>query len=182
MSSADESSADWLIVGVVAKPHGVHGDVLVEISTDFPERMITGTQVGLGPEDGPESFLEVFQVRHHKGRWLLSFKNVRDRTVIEAWRGRFLFLPAQSAADLPDGYFYEHQLRGLECVSPEGASLGVVVGVEGETSQSRLIVKRDRDEFLVPYVPQIVLNVDLESREVVIDAPPGLLDEDWVEA
>ncbi len=179
--SAEGASADWLIAGVVGKPHGVHGDILVDIRTDFPERMAEGTRFGLGPETGPESFFETFQVRHHKGRWLISIRDVRDRNVVEAWRGMFLFLPEQSADELPEGFYYEHQLQGLKCFSPDGDELGVVVGVDSESAQPRLVVQRDREEYLVPYVPELVTNVDLEGKRIVIDAPPGLLDDDSVE-
>ncbi|MCP4898439.1 MAG: 16S rRNA processing protein RimM [bacterium] len=179
---AKGADADWLIVGVMAKPHGVHGDVLVDITTDFPDRMREGTRFGLGPEDGPSCFLEVFKVRQHKGRWLLSVCDVRDRTIVEAWRGQYVFLPAQSRSELPEGYYYEHELQGLKCVSPSGDDLGIVVGVDSESTQPRLIVQRDSNEYLVPYVPQIVTNVDLAAGQVVIDALPGLLDEDSVEA
>jgi 16S rRNA processing protein RimM len=165
----------------VGKPHGVHGDVLVDIITDFPERLTDGLRFGLGAEDGPSEFHEVFRVRYHKGRWLLSVAGLRDRDAIGPWRGRFLFLPALALDELPEGYHYEHHLVGLECVSIAGESLGTVTALDpGAGGQRRLVVRRDRREFLVPYVPEIVREVDLERRRVVLDPPPGLLDDDAV--
>lgn len=179
-SSSSDAPADpeWLIVGKVGKPHGVHGDVLVDIITDFPERLVDGVRFGLGSEDGPSEYHEAFRVRYHRGRWLLSVTGLRDRDAIESWRGRYLFLPEQSLDELPEGYYYEHHLVGLECVSPDGTSLGVVMGVDPGPAQTRLVVRRDRRDFLVPYVPEIVREVDLDARRLVLDAPAGLLDDD----
>jgi 16S rRNA processing protein RimM len=176
------SGHEWLVVGAVRKPHGVHGDVLVAILTDFPERLQTGVQFGLGPETGPESCHEVHHVRFHKGSWLLGVAGVRDRDAVEGWRGLFLFLPAQSLDELPEGYHYEHHLVGLACRSPEGEPLGEVIALDTDGPQARLVVRRGRRDFLVPYVPEIVTEVDPDGGVVTIDAPAGLLDDDFIEA
>ncbi len=177
-----DSGRQWLMVGFVRKPHGIHGEVLVEILTDFPERMAPEVRFGLGPETGPEEFFEVHHVRYHKGAWLLGISGIRDRNTVEAWRGRYLFLPEQSLDELPEGYYYEHHLVGLACRSPEGEDLGRVTGMDNEGPQARLVVRRGNREFLVPYVPQIVTAVDLEAGTLTLDAPPGLLDDDALEA
>ena len=72
LSGREGDDRSWLIVGRAAKPHGVHGDVLVEIITDFPERLTDGVRFGLGGGDEPTEFFEVHRVRFHQGRWLLS--------------------------------------------------------------------------------------------------------------
>jgi 16S rRNA processing protein RimM len=182
MPGADEENTGWLIVGQAGKPHGVHGDILVDVITDFPERLTDGVRFGLGGESSPVEYHHVHRVRFHKGKWLLSVKGVRDREVIESWRGRFLFLPEQALEDLPEGYYYEHHLVGLECRSPEGNVLGEVIGLDPGEGQSRLVIRAGKRERLVPYVPEIVTEVDLDGGFVVIDAPKGLLDDDAIEA
>ena len=169
---------DWLIVGCVRKPHGVHGEVLVEIITDFPERLTDGVRFGVGTEEGPEAFHEAHRVRYHKGSWIVAIRGIRRRELVEDWRGRYLFLPEQSLEELPEGYYYEHHLVGLEARDPDGAPLGTVRGLDQGPGQTRLIVRRGRREFLVPWVPEIVREVDLEGGFLVLDAPPGLLDDD----
>ncbi len=176
------SGREWLVVGFVRKPHGVHGEVLVQILTDFPERLDAGVRFGLGPESGPEAFHAVHHVRYHKGGWLLGVEGIRDRNTVESWRGLYLFLPEQSLDELPEGYYYEHHLVGLACRSPEGEDLGEVTGMDNEGPQARLVVRRGDREYLVPHVPQIVVEVDLEAGTVTIDAPPGLLDDRFLEA
>jgi 16S rRNA processing protein RimM len=161
----------------------VHGDLLVEIITDFPERLTDGVRFGLGDESGPEDFFHVHRVRYHKGRWLLSTRGVRDRNIVEAWNGRYLYLPEQALEELPEGYYYEHHLVGLECRAPDGELLGRITGLDPGVGQSRLVVRCETGrERLVPFVPEIVREIDLDSGHVVIDAPPGLLDDDAVEA
>lgn len=172
------SNGQWLIVGRVGKPHGVHGDVLVHIMTDFPERLDDGVEFGIGNEDGPTEFYRVFRNRYHRGRWLLSVEGLRDRDAVEPWRGRFVFLPEQRLEDLPEGYYYEHHLVGLTARSASGESYGEVTAVDPEGGQVRLVIRAGRREFLVPYVPEIVKEVDLEAGSIILDPPRGLLDDD----
>lgn len=180
--NSDESNHPWLIVGRAGKPHGVHGDILVEIITDFPERMTDGVRFGLGGDAGPDEFHHVHRARYHKGRWLLSIRGIRDRAAVESWRGRYLFLPEQALSELPEGYYYEHHLVGLQCRAPGGEDVGRVIGLDPGVGQSRLVVRGiDGRERLVPFVPEIVREVSLEGEYVVIDAPPGLLDDSAVE-
>lgn len=177
---SESGDREWLIVGFVRKPHGVHGDVLVDVLTDFPERIAEGVRFGVGPEGGPEAFHEVWRVRLHKGQWLVSVKGVRDRTEVEGWRGRYLFLPEQDPDQLPEGYIYEHHLVGLECRSTTGEVLGRVEGLDTSGGQTRAVVRRGDEEILVPWVPAIVKRVDRESGVLVVDPPPGLFDDDAV--
>ncbi len=173
---------DWLIVGCVKKPHGVHGDVLVEIITDFPERLHAGIRFGLGDDTGPAETFVVHHVRYHKGGWLLGVVGLTGREAVEAWRGRYIFLPPQDAAALPEGYHYDHELIGLACRSVTGEPLGEVVAVDREAPQGLLIVRRGLRDFMVPYVPQIVTKIDTDQGVIILDAPHGLLDDGFVEA
>jgi 16S rRNA processing protein RimM len=180
--SSSEPGGAWIVVGRVVKPHGVHGDVVAEVITDFPERLTDGVRFGLGEGDAPAGFFEAYRVRYHKGRWLLSVTGIRDRDTVEGWRGQYMFLPEQSLDQLPEGCYYEHQLVGFECRSLDDLPLGHVEGVDQGSVQTRLVVRRGQRQFLVPFVPQIVPSVDLERRVVILDPPPGLLDDDFVTA
>jgi 16S rRNA processing protein RimM len=181
-SSRGSSEPEWLVVGRVAKPHGVHGEIIAEVISDFPERLVSGVLFGLGEGSQPTAFFRVHRVRVHKRRWLIAVDGIRDRETVDGWRGQYIFLPEQSLDDLPKGYYYEHHLVGLLCRSVAGVDLGEVVGVDPGASQTRLVVRRGDREFLVPYVPAIVTEVDLEARRVILDPPAGLLDDDAVEA
>jgi 16S rRNA processing protein RimM len=181
-SGSGTEDRDWLIVGRAGKPHGVHGDLLVEIITDFPERLSDGVRFGVGGDSRPDEFFEVHRARYHKGRWLLSIRGIREREVVESWRGKFIYLPEQALEELPEGYYYEHHLIGLECRTPDGDLLGRVTGLDPGEGQDRLVVRNGKRESLVPYVPEIVKEVDVDGGFVIIDPPAGLLDDDAIDA
>jgi 16S rRNA processing protein RimM len=174
---AESPEPSWLAVGRLRRPHGLHGEVTVEIVTDFPERLVAGTQIGLG-EDGPTLRATVYQVRRHKGDWLLSFADVRTREEIDAWRGLWVFLPAQERSRLPENYYYEHELIGCRCVSRGGAALGEVTALQDGPGGGLLVVATAAGEVLVPFRSPIVVRVDLEARSVELDPPRGLFDGD----
>jgi 16S rRNA processing protein RimM len=169
--------ADWLAVGRVRRPHGIHGEITVEIVTDFPERLAAGTEIWLG-ENGPTLRATVHQVRLHKGDWLLSFEDLRTREDVEKWRGLWVFLPAQDRATLPERYYYEHELIGCRCVSTGGTGLGEVTALEDGPGGALLTVAAAAGEVLVPFRSPIVVRVDLEARTVELDPPRGLFDGD----
>ena len=178
MTPSDSDDRLWLIVGRVGKPHGVRGDVLVDVITDFPERLTDGVRFGIGDESGPGDFFVVHRVRDHKGRWLVSTQGVRDRETIESWRGKYMFLPEQAVEDLPEGYYYEHHLMGLECRSAAGEVFGRVTELNFGLGQSRLVVENAGRESMVPYVSEIIREVDLEKGFIIVDPPAGLFDDE----
>ena len=166
-----------LAVGRVRRPHGVHGEVLADVLTDFPERVTAGVELGLGAT-APERWLRVERVREHKGCWLLTFAGVTSRDEIEPWRAWWLFLPAQDREQLPPRYYYEHELAGMNCIGVDGTRLGEVVELTAGAGGALLTVNTGRGEALVPFVSPIVVRVDLAGRTVVLDPPRGLLDGD----
>lgn len=170
-------AAGWLAVGRVRRPHGIHGEATVEIVTDFPERLVAGTEIGLG-EDAPRLRATVHQVRLHKGEWLLSFADVFTREEIDAWRGLWVFLPAQERSRLPENYYYEHELTGCRCVSGAGAALGEVTALQDGPGGGLLVVAAPAGEVLVPFRSPIVARVDIDARVIELDPPRGLFDDD----
>lgn len=171
-----------LVVARVGRAHGIRGEVTVEVRTDAPEeRFVPGAVLHVVPPRGasvsfPER-LTLDAVRDHNGVLLLTFAEVLDRTAAEGLRGVVL------EADVPDetgedDAWYDHQLVGLRATDPSGAVLGEVVAVEHPPAQDLLVVRRpDGVRRLVPFVSAIVPSVDVSAGLVVIDAPPGLLDD-----
>ncbi|MEP0773950.1 MAG: ribosome maturation factor RimM [Acidobacteriota bacterium] len=169
---------EWLAVGRARRAHGVHGDVLVEIVTDFPERMAPGVTVGFG-ESQPQRFFSVHSVRHHKGAWLLALDGVRDRDAAEQLAPAWVFLVAQERSSLPENYYYEHELVGCRCRAPDGADLGQVAELLDLGGGTLLRVTMDGGrEVLVPFRSPIVVRVDLASAVIHLDPPEGLFSGD----
>lgn len=164
----------YLAVGRVRKPHGVHGELLVEVLTDFPERLEPGVSVGLGHQE-PEQFFTVKSVRTHKGAWLLKLLECTRRDQADLLRELYLFLPEQERSLLPPTYYYEHELPGLRCQLPDGRVVGTVVRLEAGLAGAWLVVDTGTQEALVPFVSPIVVRVDLAQGVVILDPPEGLL-------
>ena len=170
------------VIARIGKPHGLLGEVTVQLHTDEPERRLAvGTVIDTeaAPGTGVPRSLTVRSTRVHNGVWLVAFDEVPDRTGAESLRGTRLVVDAADvlpAAD-EDDVFTEEQLRGLAVVDPAGAVLGEIGGLELGAAQDRLVILLpDGREAQVPFVTALVPEVDLEGGRVVVDAPPGLLD------
>ena len=170
------------VIARIGKPHGLLGEVTVQLHTDEPERrLVVGTLIDTEATSGtgvPRA-LTVRSTRVHNGVWLVGFEEIPDRTGAESLRGTRLVVDAADvlpAAD-EDDVFTEEQLRGLAVVDPSGTVLGEVGGLELGAAQDRLVILLpDGREAQVPFVAALVPEVDLEAGRVVVDAPPGLLD------
>lgn len=166
-----------LLVGRIARAHGVTGEVSVDVRTDTPElRFAVGAQLDTDPaERGP---LTVVRSRWHSGRLLVAFDGVCDRTAADALRGTLLVADSSSSAAVVDPEeFWDHDLTGLIAVCVDGTSLGVVDDVLHPPGADLLSIRRpDGSEVLVPFVRSIVPTVDVAGRRVVVDPPDGLLE------
>ncbi|MFC1420451.1 ribosome maturation factor RimM [Streptacidiphilus cavernicola] len=166
-----------LVVARIGRAHGIKGQVTVEVRTDEPEtRLAPGAPLLTDPASaGP---LTVADARWHSGRLLLSFRGVTDRTGAEALRGTLLIAevdPEQTPEDPAE--FYDHQLIGLAVVLADGTAVGELTSIAHLPAQDLLTVTRpDGGEVLVPFVTEIVPEIDLKRRRAVLTPPPGLLD------
>lgn len=174
-----DSSADRL-VGRIVKPHGIRGELVVEPHTDSPEiRFAVGSVLSANLRDGSKRDLTVTAARPHAGRLLVVLEGVADRDTAEALRGTLLLAPGGALPPIEDpDEFYDHDLEGLSVFTTDGAKIGEIVEVLHGGGSDLLLVKRDTgDDVMVPFVSQIVPEVDVRGGRVVIDPPEGLLDE-----
>ena len=164
----------------MARPHGIRGEVAVEVRTDDPgRRFAAGSVFGTDPPAvGP---LTVVSSRWHSGRMLVSFAGIADRSQAEPLRGVWLTVDAAqvTAPEDPDE-FHDHQLVGLTVVTTAGEQVGVVTDVRHH-GQDLLVIEpaagsQRRGEVLVPFVVEIAVDVDVAGGRMVIDPPAGLLD------
>ncbi len=170
------------VIARIGKPHGLLGEVTVQLHTDEPDRRLAvgtviDTEAAAGT--GVPRALTVRSTRVHNGVWLVAFEEIPDRTGAESLRGTRLVVDGADVLpdDDEDDVFTEEQLRGLTVVDPAGTVLGEVGGLELGAAQDRLVILLpDGREAQVPFVTALVPEVDLEARRVVVDAPPGLLD------
>jgi 16S rRNA processing protein RimM len=166
-------------VGRIGRAHGIRGEVSVEVRTDSPElRFADGARLTTEPAGaGP---LVVGHTRWHSGRLLVRFDGVSDRAVAEGLRGVRLLADVGEGERLDDpDEFFDHQLVGLRAVTTTGDAVGDITDVLHPPGQDLLVVRRpDNREALVPFVVDIVPEVDIAAGRVVLDPPVGLLEDE----
>lgn len=165
-----------LLIGKVVKSHGVKGEVAVEVTTDDPEIRYAVGEVLHGTQAGKERDLTIASVRPHQKRLLVTFEEIPDRTAADSLRGmQFFAEPLKRAEDADEDEFYDHELIGLR-VLIDGAPAGTVTGVTHTPGRQLLEVDMDGREVLIPFVIDIVPEVDLEEGILVATPPEGLLE------
>lgn len=171
------TSEDLVVVGRLARPHGLRGEMSVEVLSDFPERFVSGLAVVGLDSAGKRRPLVVSAVRPNGERLLMTFEGVSSRTDADALRGLDIAVPKGSEVPRPAGFVYHFDLEGCRAVDRSGRELGLVTALEELGGRSLLTLLTASGERDVPFVEPIVVSVDLEKRLVVLDPPPGLLDE-----
>lgn len=170
-----------VVVGRLGRPHGLRGDVTVDVRTDEPERRFAvGAVLRAQPPRGSSGVptrLTVVGARRHQGILLVRFEEVEGREAAEAVRGTVLHatIPAGESPEDPEEY-YDHQLVGLAVEDLDGSPLGRLAGVLHGGAQDLLVVATpDGREALVPFVAALVPEVDLAGGRVVVADRPGLV-------
>ncbi|MGI5445743.1 ribosome maturation factor RimM [Streptomyces sp. CA-243310] len=167
-----------LVVARIGRAHGIKGEVTVEVRTDEPELRL-GPGAVLQTEPASAGPLTIETGRVHSGRLLLRFAGVKDRTGAEALRNTLLIADVDPAElpEEPDEY-YDHQLMDLDVVLEDGTEVGRITEISHLLSQDLFIVERpDGTEVMIPFVEEIVAEIDLEEQRCVITPPPGLIDD-----
>jgi 16S rRNA processing protein RimM len=165
-----------VVVGRIVKPHGIKGELVVEVLSDAAERFARGSKLQAGDPDGERKTLTVRSTRDDRGRLLVRFAEVRDRDAADAARGLLLSIAREDVAALPEGTFYDWQLEGLAVEDEDGRRLGALARVEQGIGQDRWVVDTGRGEVQVPAVEEFVRRVDLEGGKIVLHLIPGLFD------
>lgn len=176
MTASANEPTDTVVVGRIGRPHGVRGEVTVEVRTDDPDlRFAPGAVLLTEPAGrGP---LTVAGRRWHREVLLLQLEGVDSRETAEDLRNTELHVPVADLPELDDpDVFYDHQLVGLTARLPDGAVLGEVAAVRHEGAEILVLRPAGGGELLVPFVTAIVPTVDLAGGFLVVDPPEGLLE------
>ena len=174
--SADDSAEPrFLAIGRVTKPHGVQGEVRVELMTDLPQRFKWLKTVYVG-ERNPRP-VAVESVRFHQEFVLLKLAGYPTRTEAEALRNELLQVPEEEAIPLEEGEYFLHQLLGLEVQTEDGQSLGRLTDVLETGANNVFVVSGADGEHLIPDIPDVVQAVDVVGGRIIIRPLPGLLND-----
>ncbi len=167
------------VVGHIARPHGIRGQVVVNPETDFlDERFRPGAEL-FAKRAGGVGAVEVVIVttaHFHRGRPVIGLAGVGDMNAARAMVGVELRVPVERLAELPDGTYYRHALVGCAVEGASGESIGLVIEVEGTQGDSRLVVATPSGDVLIPLVTPICTAIDPEKKRIVVELPVGLLE------
>jgi 16S rRNA processing protein RimM len=169
---------DLVVIGEVTRPHGVHGAVRVTLQTDRSDRF-DGLRECLLWDPASDARTPVgirSAQRQGEGVVLLSLAGYDSPEAARTLVGRLIALPRAQAVPAPPGHAYPWQLAGCRVELPDGRVVGELQGVEPSPAQDLWVVRGPEREHLIPAVPEIVIEVDLDARRVVIRPPEGLLD------
>ena len=171
-----------LVVGHLTRPHGTKGEFLCSVLTDYPKSVFaSGVVLSLGGENdhapNPDlPPLRIESVREHPRGALVTFGGITDRTGAELFQGKYLYLPMEEVEPLAEGEFFYHQLLGMAVETAGGETIGTVQEVYELGPTDLLEVSGGKGTLMIPYQPEIVVNVDVGASQIVIDPPDGLLE------
>ena len=164
----------YLAVGILRRPHGVHGDLLMEVYTDFPERIQPGMKLFLGDAHSP---MTLDRVRPHNDGLLVGFKSVDTPEAAGKYRNVLVSIPAKDRPPLGEGEYYHHELIGLRVETDDGAALGLLTEIMVTGANDVYVVTDEAGhELLLPAIEPVVLNVDLAAGTIKVHLIPGLVE------
>jgi 16S rRNA processing protein RimM len=165
----------YLAVARVLKAWGMHGELKLQVLTDFPEKLGRLKRVYLGDEAVPH---DVARFHSHGDDWLMQLADVRDRDTAEMLRGQLVQIAREEAIPLEAGQFYEHQVIGLNVLTTDGEPLGQVVQVLATGANDVYVVQGPRGQVLLPARAEVVRAIDLDAGTMTVRLLPGLLPDE----
>lgn len=176
-SAGSPSSGEpvFLVIGKLRRPHGLHGDMLMELLTDFSDSLKPGVEVYIGEEY--ESLI-IQRCRWHGKLMRIAFEGLEDPEAVGKYRNTFVYVQSKDHPELPDGEYFHRELIGLRVIDEGGKNLGVVDQILETGANDVLLVIDDEDhEILLPVIDPVILDIDLDKGEIQVHILPGLLPE-----
>jgi 16S rRNA processing protein RimM len=166
----------YLAVGMLRRPHGVRGDLLMEVYTDFPERLTVGSKVLVGENHQP---MVIARKREHNDGLLLGFPGIDTPEEAGKYRNLMVFVPAADRPRLPEGEFYYHEILGSKVVDDDSEHVLGELAEIIETGANDVFVVKDEGgrEILLPAIEDVIREIDKEGNTIRVHLLPGLVDD-----
>lgn len=156
----------FIALGFLRRTHGIRGELIMDVLTAFPERLRSGRPVYLGEDHRPH---RLGSVRQADKTMLVSIRGFSTPEAAACFRNCYVYVRADSLPRLPEGEYYHHELIGLGVKTESGESLGILEQIM-ETGANDVYLVRNADgvELLIPAIDEVVLEVNLEQREMTV--------------
>lgn len=159
----------YLTIGIIGKTHGLKGEALLIVLTDFPERIRKGKYVFLGEKYVPHI---IESVRNHSKGLLIKFDNINTIEELEPLRGMNVFVKTKSLPPLPEGEYYHHQLLGMKVLNEDNQTIGVLTEIlETGANDVYVVIQEDGKEELIPALKSCLMQVDVTKKQMVVEVP-----------
>jgi len=166
-------------VGKIVNTHGIRGELKIVSQTDFPENRFKkgSTLVIYHPDRGDTVTITVEGARQHKGMYIVKFAGYNNINDVEKFKGMLLKVREQDLSELDEGEYYYHQIIGCRVITDEGEPLGTVSEILSPGANDVWIVERAEGKpVLLPVIDDVILNIDIENRQITVHLMEGLLD------
>lgn len=167
-------AVDLITIGRVVKPHGIDGTLKVLPMTDFPQHFTSLKEVFLVKDQISEATVE--HVRFHKGYILLKLIQCSGRSDAEEWIGAEVGIESKDLWPLKKGEYYRFQIEGLNVITEDGECLGRIREIISTGSNDVYVVKNGKKEYLLPAIKEVIKEIDLEKKVMIIHLLEGLID------
>lgn len=159
----------YLAVGKLRRPHGVRGELTMDVQTDFPERLHAGKRIFVGEEHQPYRIQNVRSTHQGLIVHLSGLENPEDAGQL---RNQMVYVSVKDLPALPQGEYYFHQIIGLPVVDETGQELGLLAEIL-ETGANDVYIVRNvsGEELLLPDRPEVILEVNLEAKQIRVRPP-----------
>ncbi|WP_119072370.1 ribosome maturation factor RimM [Aggregatilinea lenta] len=168
----------FLLLGRVLRPHGIRGELRLEVLTAYPERILPDDHVFVGPDPAdPASAVEyaIEGVRRHKQYLILQLAGITNRDDADFLRNQYIMVTLGEAVPLEEDEFYLYQIIGMPVYTDDDEHLGEIVDVIETGANDVYVVRGPRGEILLPAIEECILDVDIEGQRVTARLMEGLL-------
>ncbi|HNK63674.1 MAG TPA: ribosome maturation factor RimM [Anaerolineales bacterium] len=174
-SGSPKGESIYLAIGFLRRPHGVQGEIIMDLHTDFPDRIRSGRKVYIGEKHEAAT---LGGARIHGDGMLVRVKGFDTPESAGRFRNQWVYVKATEVPQLPDGQFYKYELIDVAVVTDDGRALGTIVEILETGANDVYVVKNEAGkEILLPAIPSVVLETDMASRLMKVQLLEGLVDD-----
>ena len=171
-SGSPDGEPVYLTVGFLRRPHGVQGEIMMDLHTDFPERMKSGRKLFVGNEYQP---MTLTSVRSHQAGLLVKFKGIETPEDAGLLRNQWVYIKAKDAQPLPEGQIYQHELFGFRVVDENDNPLGELIEIIETGANDVYVIRNDSGkDLLLPAIPSVIIELDPAGRFMRVHLLEGL--------
>ena len=164
----------WIEAGAVTRPHGTRGEVVVDLKRDLLDCIVEKTEIRMTTAGGGENLRVVERARQHRGFLVLKLAKIETRDDAEALRGSTVWLTREQVGELPEGRYFVDDIIGIDVFTEDGEHLGAVSEVLNMPANDVYVVRGGGSEILLPVIDDVVKDVDLKNRKMVVHLLEGL--------